>query len=121
MHGMEAGLAALFAGDRDLPLVTAHVVDELGEKDGGLNAGIDTSPVLLDLDLGHSHLNFSYPNFFPQDSFRILSYCYISLILTLYEYVKIPRLLWILGVLRMSRFLPNQLSENPRIEKISDF
>ena len=35
MHGMEAGLAALFAGDRDLPLVTAHVVDELGEKDGG--------------------------------------------------------------------------------------
>ena len=30
-----AGFGALFAGDRDLPLVTAHVVDELGEKDGG--------------------------------------------------------------------------------------
>ena len=30
-----AGFEALFAGDRDLPLVTAHVVDELGEKDGG--------------------------------------------------------------------------------------
>ena len=39
MHGMEAGLAALFAGDRDLPLVTAHVVDELGEKDGGGERG----------------------------------------------------------------------------------
>ena len=33
MHGMEAGLGALFAGDRDLPLVTAHVVDELGHSE----------------------------------------------------------------------------------------